>query len=383
MALTERNLRGLNIHGGILQLRRQFRRTNFHRHPLHSLPIHRGFACKREWQERQLARCLRRRIVEQRTMPLEPLRTGAVHVEGLAEHCLHFGSPLGQVVLHLARQIERYLESIEHDPGRLAALEDRRDLVFRLGRKHGGGVAEILERGRAMAHEIEELDRERTRERSLRDEIGAARSELAEAIAGRINDRAPIPPPSGLPGREAVALEPVLAYKAALYGAMRQMCLDQGQQVFDAQIEALLGRPEQETLLPRIGCPTLVLWSKGSGLDTWYAAEGGPLALWREWAPKLRDAGVPVAFVLQDGQERYDLPAADCYFVGGSDPWRRSAVVVDLCLEARRRRAWLHMGRVNSMRRIRTRPASFPCERSRKSAHGAGGGGSPGFSDSR
>lgn len=33
----------------------------------------------------------------------------------------------------------------------------------------------------------------------------------------------------------------------------------------------------------RIGCPTLVLWSKGSGLDTWYAEDGGPVGIWREW----------------------------------------------------------------------------------------------------
>jgi pimeloyl-ACP methyl ester carboxylesterase len=44
-----------------------------------------------------------------------------------------------------------------------------------------------------------------------------------------------------------------------LYGPMRRMCLDQGQAIFDAQIEALLNRPEQESLLGRIGCPTLVM----------------------------------------------------------------------------------------------------------------------------
>lgn len=53
---------------------------------------------------------------------------------------------------------------------------------------------------------------------------------------------------------------------AALYAPMRQMCLDAGQEVFDAQIRALLGRPEQESLLPRITCPTLVLTGE---LDTW------------------------------------------------------------------------------------------------------------------
>jgi len=44
-----------------------------------------------------------------------------------------------------------------------------------------------------------------------------------------------------------------------IYGAMRQMCLDAGQAVFDAQIAALLGRPEQESLLAQIRCPTLVI----------------------------------------------------------------------------------------------------------------------------
>ena len=50
---------------------------------------------------------------------------------------------------------------------------------------------------------------------------------LAEAIAGRINDRAPLPPPSALPGAVVVRLEPVLAYKAALYGAMRTSAMTQ------------------------------------------------------------------------------------------------------------------------------------------------------------
>jgi haloacetate dehalogenase len=34
----------------------------------------------------------------------------------------------------------------------------------------------------------------------------------------------------------------------------------------------------------RISCPALVLWSKGSGLDTWYKDAGGPLGIWRDWA---------------------------------------------------------------------------------------------------
>jgi len=34
----------------------------------------------------------------------------------------------------------------------------------------------------------------------------------------------------------------------------------------------------------RIICPVLALWSANGGLNSWYRNEGGPLALWREWA---------------------------------------------------------------------------------------------------
>ena len=34
----------------------------------------------------------------------------------------------------------------------------------------------------------------------------------------------------------------------------------------------------------RIRCPVLALWGEGGALDAWYAADGGPLAIWREWA---------------------------------------------------------------------------------------------------
>jgi haloacetate dehalogenase len=33
----------------------------------------------------------------------------------------------------------------------------------------------------------------------------------------------------------------------------------------------------------RIVCPVLALWSAQGALDTWYADEGGPLAIWRAW----------------------------------------------------------------------------------------------------
>jgi pimeloyl-ACP methyl ester carboxylesterase len=44
------------------------------------------------------------------------------------------------------------------------------------------------------------------------------------------------------------------------------MCVEAGLASYEAQIAALLGRPEVESLLPRIDCPVLVA---GGTLDVW------------------------------------------------------------------------------------------------------------------
>jgi pimeloyl-ACP methyl ester carboxylesterase len=54
--------------------------------------------------------------------------------------------------------------------------------------------------------------------------------------------------------------------KPEIYEPLRQMNVDAGQEVFDAQIHALVNRPEVESLLPRIACPTLVMTGE---LDAW------------------------------------------------------------------------------------------------------------------
>ncbi|MBB2970332.1 alpha/beta hydrolase [Mesorhizobium sp. RMAD-H1] len=43
----------------------------------------------------------------------------------------------------------------------------------------------------------------------------------------------------------------------------------------------------------RIACPTLALWSAEGGLAEWYADEGGPLRLWRDWADDVRGGPIP------------------------------------------------------------------------------------------
>ncbi len=71
--------------------------------------------------------------------------------------------------------------------------------------------------------------------------------------------------------------------------------------------------------------------------------------------PRIRDVGLPVAFVAQDGQEHLSVPwdGIDCLFIGGTTAWKLSEPAYELVTEARRRGKWTHQGRVNGWRRFR------------------------------
>lgn len=62
----------------------------------------------------------------------------------------------------------------------------------------------------------------------------------------------------------------------------------------------------------KIRCPLLALWSRGGALDSWYASEGGPLALWREIADDVRGASIDGGhfFPEQNPQETVDRLAS-------------------------------------------------------------------------
>lgn len=77
------------------------------------------------------------------------------------------------------------------------------------------------------------------------------------------------------------------------------------------------------------------------------------LELFNQWQGEIEYAELPTALVLQDGQENLLLPDADAYFVGGSTRFKLSRSATDLIVECKRRNKWVHMGRVNSMRRIK------------------------------
>jgi DNA repair protein RecN (Recombination protein N) len=78
----------------------------------------------------------------------------------------------------VAEELRGYLDGLEADPGRLAAVEERLDALDRLQRKHGGSVEAVLAHATRCRAEIERL--ESAEERGA--EAGAA---LVEAEARR------------------------------------------------------------------------------------------------------------------------------------------------------------------------------------------------------
>lgn len=75
----------------------------------------------------------------------------------------------------------------------------------------------------------------------------------------------------------------------------------------------------------------------------------------RKMLPLIRAVGYRAALVAQDGMERLELPWAefDALFVGGTTEWKLSAASEELMREARRQGKYVHIGRVNSLRRLR------------------------------
>jgi len=79
--------------------------------------------------------------------------------------------------------------------------------------------------------------------------------------------------------------------------------------------------------------------------------------------PRIRELGFRAAFVVQDGetvgQIRWD--EMDAIFVGGSTEWKLSQAAADIVAEAKRKGKWVHMGRVNSYKRMRL-AAAIGCD---------------------
>lgn len=81
----------------------------------------------------------------------------------------------------VVREARAYAEGIEHDPARLAEVERRRDLLYRLKQKHGGTLEAVVEVGRAARAELDLLDTAGFDRHALEDRRVAAAATVAEA----------------------------------------------------------------------------------------------------------------------------------------------------------------------------------------------------------
>ncbi len=82
-----------------------------------------------------------------------------------------------------ARGLQGYLGRVQHDPERLAEVDERLDALRRLERKHGAGAAALLETLERLSAEAEELrGRDSARDR-LEQELRRADEALAKAAA--------------------------------------------------------------------------------------------------------------------------------------------------------------------------------------------------------
>jgi DNA repair protein RecN (Recombination protein N) len=121
----------------------------------------------------------------------------------------------------LARELEDYEESVDLDPARLDDVRRRRDLLFRLTKKYGGALSEVLRVAADARAELDLVDSAgidlrqlETREREARArlvEVAAALTEsrrvAAERLARAVDE---VLPDLGMPdGHLTVALRPL------------------------------------------------------------------------------------------------------------------------------------------------------------------------------
>ena len=74
--------------------------------------------------------------------------------------------------------------------------------------------------------------------------------------------------------------------------------------------------------------------------------------LWQYWREQVF---LPRAYVGQDGIEDLEIPFEDitCLFIGGSTKWKLSESAADVARESKKHGKLVHMGRVNSDKRLR------------------------------
>jgi DNA repair protein RecN (Recombination protein N) len=104
----------------------------------------------------------------------------------------------------VGRRLGEYAASVDHDPGRLEEVRRRLDLIFRLKRKYGPALDDVLAMGSRMKSELAELEDAGQDLAEVRRALEGARRDLERAASGLSELRA------GAAQRLAVAVTEVL-----------------------------------------------------------------------------------------------------------------------------------------------------------------------------
>lgn len=86
-------------------------------------------------------------------------------------------------VVEAGRSAGDYAAGVEHDPARLEEIQRRQDVLFRLKRKYGPELSDVIEAGRALRAEMDELEAAKLDVRELEAAEAAARQALTDTAA--------------------------------------------------------------------------------------------------------------------------------------------------------------------------------------------------------
>ncbi|WKW12399.1 DNA repair protein RecN [Pseudogemmatithrix spongiicola] len=89
----------------------------------------------------------------------------------------------------LAREAQAYAETVEHDPARLAEVDARRDLLFRLMKKYGGSIEAVMRTGKDARAELDLLDTASLDMRGLEQRVQETDAALQRAAAALTKKR--------------------------------------------------------------------------------------------------------------------------------------------------------------------------------------------------
>lgn len=116
-----------------------------------------------------------------RLLESRQLLTKAVEIDSRLQPYAEMLDEVAAQVEEVSRELRLYRENIEFNPEQLALVEERLDEIFKLKRKYGKNIAEILEYAEKARKELAMMEGEEERLAALTRELAEIEEELATA----------------------------------------------------------------------------------------------------------------------------------------------------------------------------------------------------------